>query len=86
MFEKVKQFDNLFDMYQDSGLKSGFDPIGRCQKFIKSKFPGFNAKTILYSCRVKLFCKNQNYEQTVETKQDQRSQKLALRETKVSKK
>ena len=57
VFEKVKQFDNLFDLYQDSGLKSGFDPIGRCQKFIQSKYPDFNAKAILYFCRVKFFAK-----------------------------
>ena len=57
VFEIVKQFDDLFDSFQGSGLKKGFDPIGKCKTFIQSKFPDFNPKAILYFCRVKFFAK-----------------------------
>ena len=65
VFEIVKQFDDLFDLFQGTGLKKGFDPIGKCKTFIQSKFPDFNPKAILYFCRVKFFCKDQNNEQRI---------------------
>ena len=57
LFETVKQFDELFDLFQGVRLRRGFDPIGKCKLFIQSKFPDFNSKAILYFCRVKFFAK-----------------------------
>ena len=57
LFETVKQFNDLFDLFQGVVLRRGFDPIEKCKLFIQSEFPYFNSKGNLFFCRVKFFAK-----------------------------